>query len=123
MLMMVRPPYHALPLGSSTDFGLVAFMHVKALDSDIPAGTYIANSEGYPGAGTVWQDAMQIVAKNYPKAVANEIFPNDGVQETRKGRVDARRSEELFGIKFLTFEDQVKSVANHFLQLAGEEVA
>jgi hypothetical protein len=91
-------------------------MHVKGLDPKVPAGTYISNSEGYPGAGTVWQDATQIVAENYPEAVAKGTFPNNGIQGTRRGRVDARKSEEVFGFKFLSFKDQVKSVASHYLE-------
>ena len=102
---------------------IVALMHVKALDPKIPAGTYIGNSEGYPAAGTVWQDTIQIVAKNFPKAVAKGVFPNNGVQDTIRGRIDARKSEEVFGFKFLNYEEQVKSVVTHYLELAGEEVA
>lgn len=98
-------------------------MHVKALDAIIPAGTYIANSEGYPGVGTVWQDATRIVAENYPEAVAKGTFPNNGIQDTRRARVDARKSEEVFGFKFLTFEDQVKSVAAHYLELSVDKTA
>lgn len=94
-------------------------MHVKALDSKIPAGTYIANSEGY--AGTVWQNATRIVAENYPEAVKNGTFVNNGIQETRRGRVDASRSEEVFGFRFLNFEDQVKSVALHYLELVPKK--
>ena len=70
-------------------------MHVKALDPKIPADTYIAASDGY--AGAVWQNAIRVVAENYPEAVEKGIFANNGKQETARGRVDAKKSEEVFG--------------------------
>ena len=94
-------------------------MHIKALDSKILAGTYIANSEWY--TGTVWQNATRIVAENYPGAVKNGTFVNSGIQETRRGRVDPSKSEEVFGLKLLDFEDQVKSVALHYLELVSKK--
>ena len=80
-------------------------------------GTYIASSEDY--VGTVWQDATKIAAEKYPEAVKKDVFVNNGTQETRRAKIDVRRSEEVFGFKFLTFEDQAKSVATHYLELLG----
>lgn len=106
-------------VGATVHLDDIAFMHVKALDPKILAGSYVGNSEGY--AGTVWQNATRIVAENFPKAVAKGIFPNDGTQPTRRLRVDARRTEEVMGFKFLSFEEQVKSVVSHYLELRGEK--
>jgi len=97
---------------------IVAFMHVKALDPQIPAGTYIANGEG-----TTWQDATRIVAEKFPEAVAKGILPNNGIQGTRAAKIDGKRSEELFGLKFRSFEEQVESVVGHYLELHGEQKA
>lgn len=96
-------------------------MHVNALSPKVPSGTYIANSGG--DAGTVWQTATEIVAKNFPQAVAKGFLANNGVEDTRRGRIDATRSEEVFGFKFLGFEEQVKSVVAHYLELIGEVAA
>jgi nucleoside-diphosphate-sugar epimerase len=105
--------------GCSVHVDDVAFMHVKALDPRVPAGSYIGNSDDY--AGTVWQNATGIVAEHFPKAVAKGIIPNNGVQPTRKVRLNARRTEEVMNFKFLSFEEQVKSVVKHFIELKGEK--
>jgi nucleoside-diphosphate-sugar epimerase len=108
-------------VGASVHVDDVAFMHVKALDSKIPAGTYVGNSDGY--AGTVWQNATRIVAERFPKAVAKGIFPNDGLQPTRRLRVDATKTEKVMDFKFLSYEEQVNSVVSHYLELRGEDSA
>ncbi|OQD91055.1 hypothetical protein PENANT_c001G04080 [Penicillium antarcticum] len=106
-------------VGSSVHVDDVAFMHVKGLDPKVPAGSYIGNSDDY--AGTFWQNATGITAEHFPKAVAKGILPNNGLQPTRKMGVDARKTEEVMGFKFLSFEEQVKSVVGHFLELKGEK--
>ena len=105
--------------GSSVHVNDVAFMHVKALDPKVPAGSYVGNSDGY--AGTVWQNATRIVAENFPQAVAKGVLSNDGLQPTRRLRVDARKTEEIMGFKFLSYEEQVKSVVAHYIELKGEK--
>ncbi|KAJ6131557.1 hypothetical protein N7523_001263 [Penicillium sp. IBT 18751x] len=106
-------------VGCSVHVDDIAFMHVKALDPSVPAGSYIGNSDDY--AGTVWQNATSIVAEHFPNAVARGILPNNGTQPTRKCRINARRTEEVMGFKFLSFEEQVTSVVKHFLELKGEK--
>ncbi|KAJ5647836.1 putative oxidoreductase [Penicillium lividum] len=101
--------------GASVHVDDVALMHVKALDSKVPAGSYIGNSGGK--AGTVWQDATAIVAQAFPEAVAKGILPNDGLQPTKKFRIDAQETEKVMGMKFLDYTYQVKSIVNHFLEL------
>ena len=107
-----------IPLVSSTvHLDDVAFMHVKALDPTIPAGTYVANSEGY--AGTLWQKAARIVAEAFPAAVAKGLLNPDGVQPSLSTRLDASLSEQVFGFKFKRFDEQVKSVVEQYLELLG----
>lgn len=60
-----------------------------------------------------WQDATKIVAEKFPEAVAKGILPNNGIQDTRIAKIDRKRSEELFGFKFKTIEEQVESVVGH----------
>lgn len=98
----------------------VAFLHVKALDPEIPAGTYIATSEGLPG--TTWQNATRIVAETFPEAVKKGVFPNDGVQPTLRVHIDASFTEKVFGFKFASYEEQVKSIVGHYLELVGEKL-
>ncbi|OBT40675.1 hypothetical protein VE00_08683 [Pseudogymnoascus sp. WSF 3629] len=110
---------HPTP-GISVHVDDVAFMHVKALDPKVPAGSYVGNSDGY--AGTVWQNATRIVAEHFPQAVTKRVVPNDGLQPTRRLRVDARKTEEIMGFRFLSYEEQVKSVVAHYIELKGEKV-
>ena len=97
----------------------VAFMHVKALDPSIAAAFYIADSEGY--AGTVWQNASRIIAEAFPKAVAKGLVSIEGIQPTNRSRIDATLAEETFGFKFLGYDEQVRSVVKHYLELLGEK--
>ena len=106
-------------IGASVHLDDISLMHVKALDPKVPAGDYIGNSDDY--AGTVWQNATRIVAENFPKAVANGIFPNNGTSPTRRLRLNVRKTEDIMGFKFLSYEEQVKSVVAHYLELRGEK--
>lgn len=100
----------------------VARVHVSALDPKIPGNaSYIVSSGGLDGI--VWADALKIVAENYPKAVAAGTLPNNGSRATLPLKLDARKAEEVFGIEFIGFEDQVKSVTEHYLELVGAKVA
>lgn len=105
--------------GASVHVDDVAFIHVKALDPSVPAALYIANSEGY--AGTVWQNATRIIAEIFPKAVAKNLLSREGKQPTLRTRIDASLAEQTFGLKFMGFDEQVKSVVQHYLQLLGEK--
>lgn len=105
-------------VGATVHVDDVARMHVKALDSKVPAGTYIGNSEGY--AGIVWNNVPRIVAENYPKAAEKGILKIDGELTTSRLRIDASQTEEIMGFRFLNLEEQVKSVASQYLELLGE---
>ena len=107
-------------VGASVHVDDVAFMHVKALDEGVEAGSYISNSEGEKG--TVWQDAVGVVEREFANAVEEGVLKVDGVQGTRKLKVDARREERVMGFKFKSFEEQVRSVVEHYLELKGKEL-
>jgi hypothetical protein len=64
-----------------------------------------------------------IAAERFPKAVEKDILPNNGLQPTRKLRVDAKKTEEVMGVKFLSLGKQVKRVVEHFLELKGERLS
>ncbi|TVY81226.1 NAD-dependent epimerase/dehydratase [Lachnellula suecica] len=104
-------------VGASVHVNDVAYMHVKALSPEIPAGSYVGNSEGEKG--TVWQDATRFAAKHFPQAVQAKVVPNDGTQPTRRLRIDVTREERVMGFVFMSFEEQVKSVVEHYLELKG----
>jgi nucleoside-diphosphate-sugar epimerase len=101
--------------GATVHVDDIALMHLKALDVAIPAGHYVGNSEGY--AGTVWDNAARIVAEHFPDAVSKGVLKIDGKQGTRRMRIDASETENVMGFKFKSFEEQVKSVVQHYLDL------
>ena len=83
----------------------------------MPSGNYVANSEGEAGMG--WQDLTRIVEESFHEQVVAGILPNDGIQETRVLKVDARRTEQVVGFRYKSFEEQVRSVVEHYLELKG----
>lgn len=100
----------------------VARLHVEALDPKIEGNqNFLAVSEG--PRGTRWEEAIDIVNRNYPKAVKKGILPNNGTASTKITKVDASRTEKVFGFKFQSYEAQVKSVVEQYLSLIGEEAA
>jgi nucleoside-diphosphate-sugar epimerase len=93
----------------------VARLHVEALKPSIPAGSYIANSEGL--AGTQWEKINDIVARAFPEAIEKGIIPNNGKFLSFKNHVDSSKTEKTFGWKLQDFESQVKSVVGHYIEL------
>lgn len=100
----------------------VARLHVEALDPKIEGNqSFLAVSEGE--RGTRWEEAIKIVNRNFPEAVKKGLLPNNGVATTKRTKVDASRTEKVFGFKFQSYEEQVKSVVKQYLGLVGEPVA
>ncbi|MCJ1248460.1 hypothetical protein MMC30_005678 [Trapelia coarctata] len=93
-------------------------LHVLALDPKIAGGqSFLAVSEGE--RGTRWEEALDIVRRNFPEAVAKGVLPNNGPIATKRTKVDSSRTERVFGIKLQGFEEQVKSVVGQYLDLVG----
>jgi nucleoside-diphosphate-sugar epimerase len=100
----------------------VARLHVEALNPKIEGNqSFLAVSEGE--RGTRWEESIDIVNRNFPEAVKSGIFPNNGTASTKRTKVDASRTEKVFGFKFQSYEEQVKSVAKQYLSLVGAPIA
>jgi len=106
-----------IPLpGTSVHVNDVAWLHVQALDPKIPGNqNFPANSHGLEGV--VYDDALRIVAQHYPDAVAKGLLPINGTQPTKKVKFDASRTEETFGMKFESFEEQLRSLTDQYIKL------
>lgn len=104
--------------GASVHVNDVAKVHVLALDPKIvPFGSsenFITSSGGLEG--TTWDDAIEIVKKNFPE---QKTFNLSGTQMTRTLKIDSSRTEEVFGIKFQGYEEQVTSVVKHYLEVTA----
>lgn len=76
----------------------VAKVHALALDPSIlKQGTYdnfMISSGGVNG--TNFDDALEIVKKNFPKQVEAGLFPLGGTQPTKKLRVNSERTTKVF---------------------------
>ncbi|KAH6662296.1 hypothetical protein B0J14DRAFT_525334 [Halenospora varia] len=108
--------------GNSVHVADVARLHVEALDLKIEGNqNFLAMSEGIKG--TRWEDTIDIVNRNFPEAVKNGILPNNGHAKTKKTKIDASRTEKVFGFKFQSYEEQVKTVVKQYLELSGVPVA
>jgi nucleoside-diphosphate-sugar epimerase len=95
---------------------------VEALNPKVEGNqSFLAVSEGE--RGTVWEDAIDIVNRNFPKAVAKGVLPNNLPASTKRTKVDSSRTEKVFGFKFQSYEEQVKSIIMQYLTLLGEEIA
>jgi nucleoside-diphosphate-sugar epimerase len=100
----------------------IARLHVEALDPKIEGNqSFLAVSEGE--RGTRWEEATEIVNRNFPEAVKSGVLPNNGKAMTKRTKVDSSRTEKVFGFKFQSYEEQVKTVAEQYLELVGAPVA
>ncbi|KAK5048954.1 hypothetical protein LTR84_005375 [Exophiala bonariae] len=98
----------------------VATAHVKALEPSVPSSyCLVAQSGGVQG--TTWSDAIEIVQRRFPQAVAAGVLPNNGFASTKRTKIDASETARLLGIDFKSYEEQVVGVVRHYLELKGVE--
>lgn len=107
--------------GSVVHVDDVAKMHVLSLDPKIK-GVEDFLASAHPEEGIQWADAFDIIKKHYPEQCKAGIFKvGDDVPRppTVISRVANAKASEAFDLTFKTFEEQVTSVAEHFLELIG----
>jgi len=96
----------------------VARLHVLALDPRIRG-----NQDFVAAAGDVdvftWSDAVELVKKDFPEAVADRRLKTDGVQPTARVRIDAGKTENTFGFRMAGFEEQLVSLVKHYLAVSS----
>lgn len=98
-----------------------ARLHVSALDPKVEGNqAFIATADGVNGM--VWEDGIDIVKKYFPKAVADGRLKTTGKQPTVIVRIDAKKTEETFGIQFAGYEHQVKSLVGQYLEVTRPEL-
>lgn len=107
-------------LGVSVHVNDVAKAHLDALNPAIPGNQDLLCSSGGL-EGTCWDDAKDIARKFYSKQVTDGLFNLTGTSPSRPIRLDASETEKIFGWKFASFESQVRSVADHYIELAGAQ--
>jgi len=90
----------------------VARTHVQSLDPQIPGNTSYILSQP-----TRWNDARDIIRRAFPEAVEKRRLPNTGSAMNIDITFDSSLTEKTFGFKHIGFEEQVKSVVGHFLEI------
>lgn len=111
---------HDRPLsGSTVDVADVAKMHVLALDPKIKGNQDFLAAADSPFE---WADSCDIVKRRYPEECARGVFNMDEMARTTtiKTSIDNSRAKSVLGMRFKTFEEQVVSVVDHFLELQGQ---
>ena len=93
----------------------IARMHVLALDPKVAGGQFFLGVS--EGSNTRWEEALGIVKKHFPTAVESGVFPLSGDNTTKRLIFDTEYTKKVLGIKFASFEEQVKSVAEQYLAL------
>jgi nucleoside-diphosphate-sugar epimerase len=107
--------------GSSIHLDDTAHAHVKALDPKIPGNRgYILHSEGIEG--TTYEQAKDIVAREFRNEVASGLLPNNGKVSTLRCRVDASESQKVLGFEYKSFEEQVKNIVGQLVELKSLEL-
>ena len=98
-------------LGSSVSIDDVAKVHVQALKSSIPPGRFLVAS-----VGTKWMDANTVVKEYFPGDIGKSLSAG-GEVGTVAINVETNKTQEAFGIKFQSFEEQVKDAVKSYLSL------
>ena len=93
----------------------IAKMHVLALDPKIAGGQLFLGVSG--DSNIRWEDSFDIVKRNFPDAVANGTFPLSGSNPTKRLIYDTEYTKKTLGIKFRSYEEQVKDLAEQYLKM------
>lgn len=94
----------------------LAQLHVAALSPKIPGNqSFTTSSDGIDGV--VLQNSIDIIKKHFPEAIEQGLLRTTGKLPTAVIRIDAKKTEETFGIKFVDFEGIVKSIVNQYLEI------
>jgi nucleoside-diphosphate-sugar epimerase len=104
--------------GATVHIDDVAKLHVRSLKPDIPGNkNYVATCN--PPSGIEFADSFSIAKNKFPKECAEGIFKVDTTPkpQTVPVKIDSSLSEKTFGLVFKSFEEQVVSVAGHYIEL------
>jgi nucleoside-diphosphate-sugar epimerase len=118
-ILGTKSPYPTI--GQTVFIDDVADIHIRALMVQGPGKiqSFVATSNG-PDGNTI-SDAIEIVNKRFPEAVKSGILPNDGFTETKTIRFDASVTEGILGVTFRSYEEQVVSLTEHYLELVEND--
>ena len=105
--------------GNTVSISDVAEIHVRSLDPSIKGNQNFLCSSGGPN-GSVWDDALDVVKGHFPDEIKSGLLPCTGSVKAIRRKVDVSQTERTFGIKFQSFEEQVKELVGWYAQVASK---
>jgi len=90
----------------------VARAHIMSLDPSV-----FGNQSYILSQTSRWNDAREIARRCFPEAIKSKMLVMGGSVRTTNLPVDTSLTEETFGFKFASYEEQVKSTVSQFLEL------
>jgi nucleoside-diphosphate-sugar epimerase len=95
----------------------IARTHILALSPSVPGNqVFIGVSDN---SNNRWEDAFDVVKQNFPQAVTDGTFPLTGSNPTIRLIIDNSWTRKTLHQEFLPYAEQVRSVAQHYLDLKG----
>ncbi|KAI9890468.1 MAG: hypothetical protein M1814_003952 [Vezdaea aestivalis] len=97
--------------------GDVSAAHIRALDKEKVPGnrSYLLNIKASIPS------AVEIVKKEFPKAVADGILPATGSRQEVNYPMDTSTAEKYLGMEFTPFEVAVKEIAQQYIELSASQ--
>jgi nucleoside-diphosphate-sugar epimerase len=96
----------------------VAFVHVKALSlNNLKPGELKNFGVNYTKEKFEWDDAKEVVRKEFPRAVEEKVFNLEGKIKTLAGEYDASKTEKELGVEFKSYKTAVKDLVEYYLSL------
>jgi UDP-glucose 4-epimerase len=87
--------------------------HVMALRENVNGNQNFTTSSG----SVMWSDVNIIVKKIFASEVNAGGFELGGKMDTKSLTLDVKKTVEAFGLNWVPFAEQVKSVVGHYLSL------
>jgi len=103
-------------LGATVHVDDCALIHVKALDPKVEGNQ---DFNAVTKEHVVYNDAIGIAKKAFPEAFEKGKLRDDGDLPQRWLSFDTEKTESVLGVKWRGFEDQVKGIVGHYLELLG----
>ena len=94
-----------------------AELHVRALDEKVNGDQNFIASAG----PVVWNDVNEIVKNEFGEKARECGLKLGGKMDTRRLDFDATETNKEFRVDWVPFEEQVKSVVGHYLEVEGGE--
>ncbi|KAE9372728.1 putative 3-beta hydroxysteroid dehydrogenase/isomerase [Stipitochalara longipes BDJ] len=107
-------------IGAGVHVDDVARAHIDGLKQSVPGNKdYILSSDA--PEGICWEDAKEVVKRNFSEAVEKGVLKLKGSMPTRPWRLETRDTEDAFGWKHISLEETVKALVGQYLGFVEAE--